>query len=77
MVGQFVRPWAGEKLIGEVIVVEGDFLHCRSLGGFEFWVALEDVRSGKARAYHSLAAVHGGGSQVKPWRSPVQRFESN
>lgn len=70
MVGLWLRPWQGEKLVGEILAVSGDFLVCRAPGGAEFFVELEDVRSGKCRTYRSqFGAICP--TKSKPYRSSL------
>lgn len=45
-VGNWIRPWAGELLVGEVLAVSGDQVLCRASGGVRFSVRLRDVVSG-------------------------------
>lgn len=53
VVGNYVRPWHDEKLVGEIVAVSGDILVCRMPGNMEFCVRLSDVRSGRIRMYRS------------------------
>lgn len=59
MIGFWIRPWPGEKLVGEVVALSGEHLICRAPGGVEFLVFLEDVRNGKIAAYKSRFALYG------------------
>ena len=44
MVGSWVRPWRGERIVGMVVAVSGEELICRAPGGFEFRIRLEDLK---------------------------------
>jgi hypothetical protein len=51
MVGQWIRPWEGELVVGEVIFVSDEDVVCRMVGGFEFRVKLADAVAGKVRLW--------------------------
>lgn len=45
-VGQWLKPWPGETLVGEVMAVSVELVLCRASGGLSFSVRLCDVVAG-------------------------------
>jgi hypothetical protein len=50
MLGNWIRPWPGELVAGQIIAVSGEWLICRAPGGVEFHVRLSDVKNGMVMA---------------------------
>lgn len=44
--GNWIRPWKGELLVGQVMAVSGRMVLCQVPGGLNFEVRLEDVVNG-------------------------------
>lgn len=65
MVGQWIRPWPGEYIVGEVMSISGEWLICRAAGGVTFKVRLADVDSGRTPLLRALQARAVRGSRVR------------
>jgi len=49
ILGQWVRPWREELVVGVAMAVSGDHVICQTANGFTFLVALEDVFNFKVK----------------------------
>lgn len=47
LVGKWIRPWAGEGIVGQIAVVANGMVECHCENGETFVVRLEDVKAGK------------------------------
>lgn len=59
MVGNWIRPWPGESLVGQILAVSGDRVECRSPGGVSFHVQLADVRAGRVKELRAIMVDDG------------------
>ena len=55
MLGLWIRPWPGERVVAQIVAVSGDMLECRSPGGAQFQVEMVDVRSGRLKLFASVS----------------------
>lgn len=47
----WIRPWAGERLCGMIVAIEGDCYVCLADGGEKFLVRKTDVVAGRAKVF--------------------------
>jgi len=74
MVGKWIAPWPGERVVAVVAAIEGDHLVCATIDGFRFEVPL--VEAHKLIVGPTRAAVYGimnghGGGYMGPRRPQV------